>query len=160
MRRIEGVTRARDREEQEHHVAQIEGDHHGEDRAPRGLTPTHQPQTEWRGVQDRIVRQVAGVEDPGKHRVRLFADPAIGDLGSEDPRLESLDAQVVLESGVEGEYADLPVQRGQQQHRVPLGEEAAGGAPGAGPRRQQHEHDEQRVRDEQPFPPGDGIALE
>src|SRR5256884_7877832 len=57
---------ARHGEEEEHHVADVEGHHHGEDRASGSVPPAAEPETERRRVQNGVVREVAGVQEPGE----------------------------------------------------------------------------------------------
>ena len=160
VRAVEGIARSCDREEEEGDVAEVERRHDGEDRVPRRVAPAYHPERKRSGVQNRVVREVARVDHPREDQIGRLPNPAIGDLRAEDPRLEPLDEKIVLKAGAQREDADLTVQGGEQQHRIPVAQEPADGAGVAGARGQQHERQNQRVRRQDPRPAGNSIAAE
>ncbi len=94
------------------------------------------------------------MQEPREQRIRHLADPAVRKLGAEHPQLEPLNDLVVLVAEIDVQYADLRVQRTEQQHRVPIAQEPTQGTGLAGERRDEHERHEQSVRCEQQVPAG------
>src|SRR5919198_5732329 len=100
------------------------------------------------------------MQGPGEHETGRSPNPAIRDLRSEDPGLEPLDELVVLKAGPEREHADLAVQCGQQQHRIPVAEKPAQRAGVARARRERDQRPDQRMRSQDPGPAGDAVTAE